>query len=144
MGLGADFHNFFPILSTSNFQLFMTATTSVQASVNISPQEFRQLANPPLLIDVRSQLEYLTGHTPKAMNLSLPRLLIGRVHWLQKWVLPQWFRDLPKDKPIAVICLTAHRSPIAADVLLKAGFRKIFNVTGGIKEWRRLGLPIEK
>jgi rhodanese-related sulfurtransferase len=69
---------------------------------------------------------------------------MGRVHWLQKWVLPQWFRELPKERPIVVICLTAHRSPIAADALLKAGFKQVFNLTGGMMEWKRLGFRIAK
>ncbi|CBN55608.1 MULTISPECIES: rhodanese-like domain-containing protein [Kamptonema] len=110
--------------------------------VNLSPLEFTQLSNRPLLIDVRSQLEYATGHAPGAINLSLPRILIGRISWLRKWILPQWFRDLPQDQPIAVICLTSHRSPIAADFLIKSGFEAVFNITGGMVEWRQLKLEI--
>lgn len=109
--------------------------------VNISPQEFVELANPPLLIDVRSHLEYSMFHTSNAVNLSLPRILIGNNSWLRRWVLPQWFQELPKDRPIALICLTAHRSPIAAKQLTKAGFTRVYNITGGMMEWRRLGLP---
>jgi len=111
---------------------------------NISPQELIELANPPLLIDVRSRFEYATGHAPGALNLSWPRVLLGRIHWLKKWVLPSWFRELPKEQPLAVICLTAHRSPIVADALTKEGFQQVFNITGGMREWRCLGLTIEK
>lgn len=110
--------------------------------VHLSPQEFTQLPNSPLLIDVRTQLEYSTGHAPTAVNLSLHRLLMGKSRWFRNWVLPQWFRDLPKDKPVAVICLTAHRSPIAAEFLVKEGFTTVFNITGGMMEWRRLGYSI--
>jgi len=106
----------------------------------LSPKAFAQLANPPLLIDVRSQIEYAAGHAPNAMNLSLPRLLLGSIPALRRWVLPQWFRDLPKDQPIAVICLTAHRSPIAARQLVTAGFTPVFNLTGGMMEWWQAGL----
>ncbi|MDY7013917.1 MAG: rhodanese-like domain-containing protein [Cyanobacteriota bacterium] len=107
---------------------------------NISPQEFVQLLNPPLLLDVRSQLEYAAGHAPNAINLSLPRILLGRIPGLRCWVLPNWFQNLPKDEPVACICLTAHRSPIAAVQLAEAGFTQVFNITGGMMEWRRLGL----
>lgn len=123
----------------------MTSIPSLKPSATpISPQEFSRLPDPPLLIDVRSRFEYRLGHAPKAVNLSLPRILMGRVPWLQNWVLPQWFRELPKDRPIAVICLTAHRSPMAADALLKSGFQQVFDLTGGMVEWQRLGLPREK
>jgi rhodanese-related sulfurtransferase len=112
-----------------------------QTVVNLSPTELVQLPNTPLLIDVRSGLEYRTGHAPGARNLSLPRLLLGL--GVAHWFLPPWFRDLPPNQPIAVVCLTAHRSPIAAQRLVKSGFTAIYNVTGGMVEWRRLGLAIK-
>ncbi|EAZ89139.1 rhodanese-like domain-containing protein [Crocosphaera chwakensis] len=117
----------------------MTATTSLKPSVtNISPQEFHQLSNRPLLIDVRSNFEYVRGHAQGAVNISLPRILMAKNAYLRQFIFPKWFRDLPKDKPIAVICLTAHRSPIAANFLLKMGFTKVLNVTGGMRQWWQL------
>lgn len=109
--------------------------------MDLSPTELAQLPNPPLLIDVRSSLEYFTGHAPNARNLSLPRILMGLS--LTQWFLPRWFRELSKEQPIAVICLTAHRSPIAAKKLADAGFTTIYNITGGMMEWRRSGLKTE-
>ncbi|VEP13076.1 Thiosulfate sulfurtransferase GlpE [Hyella patelloides LEGE 07179] len=111
--------------------------------INLSPEEFTQLSNPPRLIDVRSSFEYAMFHAPypTTVNLSLPRILMGGNSWLRRWVLPQWFQELSKDEPVALICLTAHRSPIAAKQLTKAGFTKVYNVTGGMMEWRRQGFP---
>ncbi|MDJ0633787.1 MAG: rhodanese-like domain-containing protein [Xenococcaceae cyanobacterium MO_188.B29] len=123
----------------------MTSITNSQPQViDLSPEEFLQLPNPPQLIDVRSSFEYKIFHATNAVNLSFPRILIGSNSWLSRWVLPQWFRELPKDEPIALICLTAHRSPIAAQQLSKAGFTQVYNITGGMMEWRRLGLPTDK
>ena len=120
----------------------MASISSFQSSfiIDLSPEEFVQLPNPPRLIDVRSSFEYAMFHAPNAINLSLQRILMGMFPGLRNWVLPQWFQDLPKNEPIAVICLTAHRSPVAAKQIAKAGFSKIFNITGGMMEWRRLGL----
>ena len=119
----------------------MTSTSYIQLSVsNISPQDFVQLASPPRLIDVRSAFEYAKGHAPNAVNLSLPRILLGMIPIFRHWFLPEWFRDLPKDEPVAVICLSAHRSPIAAKSLAREGFSNVFNITGGMMTWRRLGL----
>jgi rhodanese-related sulfurtransferase len=109
--------------------------------INLSPREFTQLPNPPRLIDVRSNFEYAMFHAPNSFNLSLPRILMGNNSWLRRWFLPQWFRELSKDEPIALICLTAHRSPIAAEQLVKAGLTRVYNITGGMMEWRKLGLP---
>ena len=111
------------------------------AVVDLSPIDLAQAPKAPLLIDVRSGLEYLTGHAPGARNLSLPRLLLGLGAW--RGFLPQWFRALPQDQPVAVICLTAHRSPIAAKQLVKSGFTTVYNITGGMVEWRRLGLKTD-
>ena len=120
----------------------MTSITNSRSQVkNISPEEFTQLLNPPLLIDVRSNFEYRIFHAPNAVNLSLPRILIGCNSWLGRWVLPQWFREMPKDKSIALICLTAHRSPLAAQQLVKAGFTQVYNITGGMMAWKKQKLP---
>ena len=108
--------------------------------INISPQEFAELSESPLLIDVRSQLEYSLSHATNASNISLPRILMSSNSWLRRRILPQWFQELPKDRPIALICLTAHRSSIAAQKLIKAGFTEVYNITGGMLEWQRLGL----
>ena len=117
-----------------------TASSSKATITQLSPKKFTRMKQPPLLIDVRSQVEYATGHAPDACNLSLPRLLLGAFPPLRRWLLPQWFRELPKDQPVAVICLTSHRSPIAASQLVQAGFTKVFNVSGGMMEWNRLRL----
>lgn len=112
--------------------------------VDLTPEEFCQLSNPPRLIDVRSGVEYRLFHAPNAVNLSLPRILIGQIPVLQSWVLPAWFRNLPKTEAIALVCLTSHRSPIAAQRLAQAGFTKVFNISGGMMAWKKAGLPIEK
>lgn len=112
--------------------------------IDLIPENYARLPNPPQLIDVRSGLEYSLFHAPNAINLSLHRILMGRIPVLKKWVLPHWFRSLPKDKAIALICLTAHRSPVAAQQLEKEGFRTVFNITGGMMAWQKAGLPVSK
>ncbi|MGK7952584.1 MAG: rhodanese-like domain-containing protein [Xenococcaceae cyanobacterium] len=109
--------------------------------IYLSLEEFHQLSNPPRLIDVRFQGEYNQFHAPNAVNLSLPRILMNNSPWLRRYVVPQWFQELPKNEPVALICLTAHRSPIAAKQLVKAGFTEVYNITGGMMEWRKLGFP---
>lgn len=119
----------------------MVDVTASQGAIDISPREFLDLSPKPLLIDVRSELEYSFGHAAGALNLSLPRIMMGQIPFLRRWVLPEWFRELPSNQPIALICLSAHRSPIAADRLVKGGDRTVYNVTGGMREWWKLSLP---
>ena len=120
----------------------VSMTDSRPQVIHLSPEEFTQLSNPPRLIDVRSNLEYEMFHAPNAVNLSLTRILIGSNLWLNRWVLPQWFQELPKDEPIALICLTAHRSPLAAQQLVKAGFTQVHNITGGMMAWKKAHLAL--
>ncbi|MDB9312579.1 rhodanese-like domain-containing protein [Spirulina sp. CS-785/01] len=112
-------------------------TTNYQ---NISPQTYTTMENPPLLVDVRSQLEYLSGHAPNAVNISLFRLMLARIPGLKRWVLPKWFRERAKTLPIAVVCLTAHRSPIAAQLLTQQGYSQVYNLTEGMMGWKKSGL----
>jgi rhodanese-related sulfurtransferase len=119
----------------------MAASANPPTITELSPAEFVETATPPRLLDVRSGLEYAMFHAPQATNLSLQRILLGQIGLLHNWVLPQWFRELPKDEPIAVVCLTAHRSPIAAQAMAKLGFSQLFNISGGMMAWKEAGLP---
>ena len=121
----------------------MESMSSRSHLVDLSPEELVQSIQPLCLIDVRSRFEYNRFHAPEAINLSLPRILMGRMPILRN-SLPQWFRQLPEETTIAVICLTAHRSPIAAQALLEMGFSQVFNITGGMMAWQKAGLPIQK
>ncbi len=130
---------------TSSSETSSSETSSSETFiVELTPEEFHQLSNPPRLIDVRSGVEYRLFHAPNAVNLSLPRIMMGQISLLQSWFLPTWFRNLPKTEAIALICLTSHRSPIAAQRLAQAGFTTVFNITGGMLAWKKAGLPIEK
>ncbi|WP_416667232.1 rhodanese-like domain-containing protein [Egbenema bharatensis] len=119
----------------------MSVSTLKPNVTHLTPEEFVQLAEPPQLIDVRSRLEFNLFHAPTAINLSLPRILMIQVPFLCTWLLPKWFWQFSKDQSIAVICLTAHRSPIAAQTLVDAGFTQVFNITGGMIAWKKAGLP---
>ena len=123
----------------------MTSLNSQSPTVvQLTPEAFARLSDPPRLIDVRSGWEYHLFHAPNAVNLSLPRIFMGRLAILHNWVLPRWFRTVSKTDAIAVICLTAHRSPIAAQQLTKAGFSTVYNITGGMMAWQKAGLPVVK
>jgi rhodanese-related sulfurtransferase len=52
-------------------------------------------------------------------------------------------QELPKDKPIYVICNSGNRSTVASAILIKDGYKKVYNIDGGIQAWLRAGLPVE-
>ncbi len=83
------------------------------------------------IVDVRRQNEWDDGHIGGSMHIYLGRL-------------PTRIEEIPKNRPITVICKTGNRSSFGASVLLRAGFEDVQNCLGGIDAWRRSGYPLEK
>ncbi|SFJ67524.1 sulfurtransferase TusA family protein [Thermoflavimicrobium dichotomicum] len=75
-----------------------------------------------LLLDVREPAEYSYEHIPGACSIPLGQLedRIG---------------EMKKDRPVYVICRTGTRSNLAAQLLTRHGFSKVFNVIPGMSEW---------
>lgn len=81
-------------------------------------------------VDVRTAEEYAGGHAARAVNIPLDTLA-AKVDTLEK------------NEPVYLICQTGNRSRKAADVLKTAGFKTIYNVTGGTVAWKEASLPME-
>lgn len=81
-------------------------------------------------VDVRRFAEYANRHAPNTINISLDKL-------------PAEFDRLNPDKPTFLICEGGYRSSLGASILENAGFRKIYNVTGGTKAWIDAGFVTE-
>ena len=80
------------------------------------------------LIDVRTPWEYNWFHIKGAANK--PELLYD-------------VEALPvknKEKPVIVICMTGHRSPLVAYRLKKRGFNRVYNLTWGMLAWKLFGM----
>src|SRR5512143_1254096 len=86
-----------------------------------------------LVLDVREDKEYASGHIPRAKHIPLGQLA-GRIKELDKF----------KGKPIPVTCRSGNRSAHACRILKKAGFETVFNQAGGIIAWERANLPVTK
>ena len=52
------------------------------------------------------------------------------------------FSELPRDRPILVLCQSGSRSLAATAHLLRNGWPEVVNVAGGIDAWQRAGLPV--
>ncbi|AEI49899.1 rhodanese-like domain-containing protein [Runella slithyformis] len=46
---------------------------------------------------------------------------------------------LDKNKPVLLYCATGGRSARAGTLLLKKGFKKVYNLDGGLNGWRAAG-----
>ena len=77
----------------------------------------------PLIIDVRREDEYATGHIDGSHNIPLQ-------------VLGNSLSDLPVDREIVVHCAGGYRSAIAASLLTTRGFQ-VADLIGGFGAWRK-------
>ena len=97
----------------------------------ISPPLARErlgLDGAPLLIDVRSTVEYEQKHVAGSVNVPLSRLL-------------QWDPPRP-DQPLLVMCAGGYRSSIAASLLQRLQMDQISEVAGGLAAWESARLPV--
>lgn len=81
-------------------------------------------------VDVRRPAEHANGHAVRTINIPLNRL-------------SREIDKLDPATPTYVICQGGYRSSMGTSILENAGFRKIYNVTGGTKAWMDADLPVE-
>lgn len=86
-----------------------------------------------LVIDVREDAEFASGHILGARHIPLGQLE-ARAKELQKY----------KSKPVIACCATGNRSSAAIATLRKLGFENVYNLSGGYAAWQQAGLPVEK
>ena len=86
-----------------------------------------------IILDVRTPQEYQEGHISNAINIPV-QILGQQLDKLNKF----------KDKKILVYCRSGHRSAIASQILDRAGFKNVYNLKGGLFEWKASGLPLVK
>lgn len=81
-------------------------------------------------VDVRRPAEHAAGHAVRTENIPLDKL-------------PKEFDKLDPTAPTFVICQGGYRSSLGTSVLENAGFKKVYNVTGGTAAWMAAGLETE-
>ena len=54
------------------------------------------------------------------------------------------FEELPRDRPLLMMCAGGTRSAAATGHLLRNGYADVVNVAGGIKDWQAVGLPVKR
>ena len=85
----------------------------------------------PILLDVRERHEFVAIRVPGA-TLYPTSTFLAR------------FEELPRDRPIHVICHTGNRSAGVTAFLVRNGWSDVLNVTGGMEAWERAGLDVRR
>ncbi len=82
-----------------------------------------------LVLDTRGQDEWDSGHIKGALHIYVGHLGAR-------------LAEMPGDKPVAVICNVGHRAGLGASILLRAGYKEVYNVLGSVKAWVAAGYPV--
>jgi rhodanese-related sulfurtransferase len=90
----------------------------------------RREASPvPLVVDVREPNEFAAVRLDDVLLLPMSSFAAR-------------FEELPRDRPLLVMCAAGSRSAAATAHLLRNGYTDVTSVAGGITEWERSGLPV--
>lgn len=93
-------------------------------------QALRQQGSGPLLLDVRSPIEFESERIEGAFNVPLDALDARR-------------DEIPEGADLVVVCRTGVRATIAAESLARTG-RGARVLDGGVQAWRRARLPLRE
>jgi rhodanese-related sulfurtransferase len=91
----------------------------------------RDDATKPLLVDVREAWEFSEARVEGAALMPMSGFADRHT-------------ELPKDRPILVMCAGGTRSAAATGFLLRSGWTDVTNVAGGITAWQQRGLPVRR
>lgn len=99
----------------------------------ISIDDLQNTSKDFILLDAREPKEYKTSHLQNAICVGY-----------DNFNLKQTLKNLPKkkDTKIIVYCSLGIRSEDVAEQLKKAGYTNVFNLYGGIFEWKNNNLKV--
>jgi phage shock protein E len=114
----------------------VSSGTAGESSVkHVSASEAQKLLvdKKVVVLDIRTPDEFKSGHIAGATNIDF--LATGFEHRLEA---------LDKSKTYLIHCASGGRSTQALPVLKKLQFQTIYHLDGGIKSWKKSGLPVKE
>jgi rhodanese-related sulfurtransferase len=104
---------------------------------NVKADQFDALrksdTNKVVVLDVRTKKEYSEGHIPGSVLIDFT-----------SDDFEQKVSKLDKDKTYLVHCASGGRSARACKKMDQLGFKKLYNLEGGMGAWAKAGKPVEK
>jgi len=92
----------------------------------LSPLEFKEKSKDHQIVDVRTPAEFKEAFIEGAKNINL------KDNDFSKEIM-----SLDKDKPVYIYCRSGYRSGIAAKKMIDLGFREVYDLQGGILNWKQ-------
>ncbi|GAA5220806.1 thioredoxin domain-containing protein [Membranihabitans marinus] len=103
---------------------------------SLSPQEFYKSIDSLEgieILDVRTPVEFKSGHLYNALNID----------WKDD-NFKEMAALIPQSKPIYIYCLSGARSAAAAKELRSMGYSQVWEMKGGLLQWRKFDYPERK
>ena len=85
----------------------------------------------PVILDVREPDEVATVRIDGGLHVPMS-------------ALPERIDEIPRDRPLLVLCAMGGRSAAVTGYLLRSGWTDVTNIDGGITAWERAGLPVTR
>ena len=98
----------------------------------ISPHELAKFRKLPLIVDVREEEEFFSGHIKGARNVTQNSL---------EKIVSEMAPD--RSSAILVYCAAGNQGALAADSLQKMGYLNVFSLKGGLSGWLEAGGLVE-
>jgi len=111
--------------------LSVSCVTQVPTYTDVTPEEAYEMINQQevMVLDVRTQEEYDSGHIPDALLIPLSEL-------------ESRLGELNEADHTLVYCASGRRSAKAANLLVTNGFIHVYNVMGEIIQWQAQAFPV--
>lgn len=100
--------------------------------ISSDDMELLLLSDTVQLIDVRSFEDFQQKHINNAQSIVYDDDFEKNI------------QRLDKSKPVAVYCRTGRRSKLCSQILKKQGFTKIYELKGGLEQWKHEEWIVEK
>jgi len=84
-----------------------------------------------VIIDIRTPEEFNEGHIENAVNIDF-----------YSETFKKDLDKLDKNKTYFIYCRSGNRSGRAMPIMKELGFKEVYNLSAGIKEWIAEGLPV--
>jgi len=108
-----------------------SATGSFKTVTPLEAKALIETRKDLLLVDVRSPEEFQGGSLPGATLIPF-------------WDFAKGQYDLPKDKPILLVCAVGGRSLACGQLLASKGYREVYNLKGGLDAWQEQRVPLPR
>jgi rhodanese-related sulfurtransferase len=84
-----------------------------------------------IILDIRTQEEYESEHIKNSVMIDF-----------YSDNFENELNKLDKNKTYLIYCRTGRRTGITLDIMEELGFLQVYNMAGGITQWKTMGYPV--